>query len=85
VIRPQEAFHEPIPVLSGAQRNYPVRLVDETRIFLAVLDDIAGVCFPTTDGKVDMSAMLVLQEPRGYDWAADLFLHFWERARARLQ
>jgi predicted transcriptional regulator len=69
---------------SAVRRNYPVRLLDETRIFLAVLDDIAGVCFPTLDGRVDMATMLVLRDPRGYRWAEDLFLHLWERARERL-
>ncbi|HEX9341339.1 MAG TPA: ArsR family transcriptional regulator [Thermoplasmata archaeon] len=84
VIRPRGGFEEVVPALSGASRNYPVRLLDETRIFLAVLDDIAGVCFPALDGKVDMSTMLLLQDPSGYRWAADLFLYFWERARERL-
>ncbi len=85
VIRPRAGFEEAIPSLSGAQRNYPVRLLDETRIFLAVLDDIAGVCFPALDGKVDMSTMLLLQDSSGYRWAADLFLYFWERARERFR
>lgn len=84
VIRPREGFENAIPILSGIKRNYPVRLLGETKIFLAVLDDQAGVCFPTLDGEVDMSTMILLQDPRGYRWAADLFLHFWEKARERL-
>jgi hypothetical protein len=50
-----------------------VRLVPEARIFLAVLDDVAGICFPTVDGKVDMEAMRLLVDPVGHRWAADLF------------
>jgi hypothetical protein len=37
----------------------------EVKIFLAVLDDIAGVCFPTLDGKVDMAAMILLADVPG--------------------
>jgi len=69
---------------SAPERNYPIRLLDETRIFLAVLDDIAGVCFPSTDGTVDMATMAVVRDPRGYRWAEDLFGHLWGRARERL-
>ncbi len=83
VIRPRASVDDAV-LLTGAKRNYPARLVDEARIFLAVLDDVAGVCFPSLDGRVDMSAMLVLQDPRGYRWASDLFLHYWERAREHL-
>src|SRR2546427_11905280 len=31
-----------------------------------------------------LSMMLLLQDPRRYCWAADLFLHFWEEAGAPL-
>src|SRR6267143_149633 len=84
VIRSREGYEDTVPLFSGVERNYPVRLLEETRIFLAVLDDQAGVCFPGADGKVDMSTMLLLRDPRGYRWAADLFLHFWEAAGERL-
>lgn len=80
VIRPRESFERTVPILGAVQRNYPVRLLRETRIFLAVLDDSAGVCFPALDGKVDMAAMILLTDPRGYRWAEDLFLVFWNQA-----
>lgn len=84
VIRPRKGFEDTFALVAGLTRNYPVRLLEETKFFVAVLDDIAGVCFPTPDGKTDMSAMLVLEDARGYQWSADLFLHFWERAREPL-
>src|SRR2546430_2608708 len=31
-----------------------------------------------------LSMMLLLKDPRGYCWAADLFLHFWEEAGEHL-
>ncbi len=81
VIRSREAFHRETARLPPVQRNYPVRLVPEARIFLAVLDDVAGICFPTVDGKVDMEAMLLLVDPAGHRWAADLFAQVWSEAR----
>jgi len=81
VIRPRAGFGDATPALSGVGRNYPMRLLEETRIFLAVLDDLAGVCFPAADGKVDMATMLLVADPRGCRWAEDLFLRYWDRAR----
>jgi predicted transcriptional regulator len=84
VIRPRAAFEGAIPSPPGIERNYPVRLLGETTLFLAVLDDIAGVCFPALDGAVDMSRMVLLRDSRGYRWAEDLFLHYWDQALERL-
>src|SRR5947208_719815 len=80
-IRSREGFKRETARLPAVERNYPVRLVEETRIFLAVLDDLAGICFPTVDGKIDMEAMLLLGDPVGYRWSADLFTHLWSEAR----
>ncbi len=80
VIRPREGFHRGTALLPAVERNYPVRVISEARIFLAVLDNLAGVCFPTVDGKVDMEAMLLVGDPAGYRWAEDLFTHFWRQA-----
>jgi hypothetical protein len=84
VIRSREGFERETARLPPVERNYPVRLVPDARIFLAVLDDVAGVCFPTVDGKVDMEAMLLLTDPPGHRWAADLFAQVWGEARERL-
>ncbi len=65
VMRPRAGFGDAIPALSGVGRNYPVRLLEETRIFLAVLDDLAGIGFPTADGKADMATMLLVGDPPG--------------------
>jgi len=81
VIRSREGFEREIARLPPVERNYPVRLVPDARIFLAVLDDVAGVCFPTVDGKVDMEAMMLLTDPSGHRWASDLFAQAWSEAR----
>lgn len=81
VIMPREGFKEAFPDPSVITRYYPVRFLEEVRVFLAVLDDRAGVSFPTPDGKLEMSTMLRLRDPRGYRWAEDLYVHFWREAR----
>ncbi len=58
-----------VRVLPGVARNYPVRLLDEMKLFLAVLDDIVGACFPMLDGKADIRTMLLLSDQRGSGWA----------------
>src|SRR2546428_4027904 len=80
VIRSREVFDRERARLPPVERNYPVRLVPGARIFLAVLDDVAGVCFPSVDGTVDMEAMLLLTDPSGHRWASDLFAHEWSEA-----
>lgn len=84
VIRHRGEFEDERTGPRAVDRNYPVRVLDETRVFLAVIDDAAAVCFPTLDGNVDMGTMVFLGDPRGCRWAEDLFLHFWGVARERL-
>ena len=81
VIRPLRVAREEGRTLPRVERNFPVRLLPEVGLFVAVLDDQAGICFPTLDGRVDMSMMLLLKDPAGYRWAEDLFAELWARAR----
>jgi predicted transcriptional regulator len=62
------------------KRNFPVRTLAAVPVFLAVLDDQAGLCLPDPTGKIDMATMLLLAEPVGYRWSEDLFLSLWNRA-----
>src|SRR2546428_4352882 len=78
--RPGEGLELEVARVPPVERNYPVRLVPGARVFLAVLDDVAGVCFPSVDGEVDMEAMLLLTDPSGHRWASDLFAHEWSEA-----
>src|SRR2546428_14173751 len=81
--RPGEGLELEVSRLPPVERNYPVRLVPGARIFLAVLDDVAGVRFPSVDGEVDMEAMLLLTDPSGHRWASDLFAQEWSEASER--
>src|SRR3989442_3389692 len=47
VIRSPQRLPTGTARLPPVPRHFPVRPTPEARIFLAVLDDVAGVCFPT--------------------------------------
>jgi predicted transcriptional regulator len=80
VVRPRRALEEERSPVSRVERNYPVRLLPEVRIFLAVLDTQAGLSLPARAGVPDLSRMLLLTDTLGYRWAEDLFRSLWNRA-----
>jgi predicted transcriptional regulator len=82
VVRARRLLEEEKRTGRDVKRNFPVRALPEIAVFLAVLDDQAGLCLPTADGKVDMATMVLLTDPAGFRWAHDLFLDLWGRAEA---
>jgi predicted transcriptional regulator len=80
IVRPRRVLEEERSARTRVERNYAVRLVPKVSVFLAVLDDQAGLALPTPGGPPDLSRMLLLTDPRGYHWAEDLFGHLWTRA-----
>ncbi len=80
VVRPRPLVEQERRTGRDVERNFPFRLLPEVRLFLAVLDDRAGICFPSTDGRLDMATMVLLTDRAGYRWSEDLFLRIWERA-----
>lgn len=60
----------------------PLRVLNAPGLLLMVVDDRAGVSFPLSDGTVDRSTMLTLNDPLGLRWAEDLFLDCWSRAKS---
>src|SRR3989454_2168377 len=62
VIRSREGVQRETARLPPVERNYPVRLTPEARIFLAGLDDLAGGGFSTPAGKDGIESMLRLAD-----------------------
>ncbi len=81
VVRPRALLEEERRSRSPIARNFPLRFLPEVRLFLAVLDDQAGICFPSLDGSVDMATMLLVTDPVGYRWAEELFELTWSHAQ----
>jgi predicted transcriptional regulator len=81
VVRPRPLVDEERRGGRDVRRNFPLRLLPRVDLFLAVLDDQAGVCLPSLDGTVDMTTMILLTDPGGLRWAEDLFLRLWDRAQ----
>jgi predicted transcriptional regulator len=82
VVRSQPRLEQEQREGRDIRRNFLLRTLPEVNVFLAVLDDQAGLCLPTRDGTVDMSTMLLVTDPEGYGWSRDLFLNLWDRAKA---
>jgi len=80
VIRSRRFLEDERRSRRDVSRNFPVRVLPEVPLFLAVLDDRAGICLPSNDGKVDMATMLLATDADGCRWAEDLFLSLWNRA-----
>lgn len=80
VIRPRSSLETERRDRREVERNFSVRVRPEVKLFLAVLDDQAGVCFPTLGGSVDLARMILLTDPSGCRWCEDLFLHYWDRS-----
>lgn len=80
VVRPRDRLEEEKRTGPDIQRNFPVKSLAAVNLFLAVLDDQAGLCLPTLDGKIDMGTMIQVRDPEGRRWAEDLFSRLWSRA-----
>jgi predicted transcriptional regulator len=80
IVRPRPAIVAEARTEPRVERNFLLRVIPEVPLFLAVLDDQAGVCFPSLDGRVDLTMMLRLEDPAGVRWSEDLFRSIWERA-----
>ncbi|HTZ61043.1 MAG TPA: ArsR family transcriptional regulator [Thermoplasmata archaeon] len=81
VIRPRDLVEAERRDGRDVERNFPFRLLPDVRFFLAVLDDTAGLCLPSLDGRLDMATMVFLADAAGYRWAEELFLRSWDRGR----
>src|SRR3989442_8920033 len=81
VIRSREGFQRETARLPPVQRNYPVRLVSDARIFLPGRDDVGSVFFPTPAGKVDIKSMLLFCESAGHSFSPAPFTPLLRSAR----
>lgn len=67
-------------LIDPIEPGFPMQIVGDLGLFLIVVDDRAGICFPQIDGPVDRSTMISVHDPAGLRWAEDLFLECWTRA-----
>jgi predicted transcriptional regulator len=79
VIRPRTLVAQERRTGPRIHRNFAFRVLEEVPVFLAVLDDQAGISFPGPEGRLDLANMILVTDPSGYQWAADLFETLWRR------
>ncbi len=80
VVRSRPLLEEEERVGPPVRRSFPLRVLPRVPLFLAVVDDAAGLCLPSSGGPVDMGTMLYLTDRDGCRWAEELFLSLWERS-----
>jgi predicted transcriptional regulator len=80
IVRPSPV--RPPGALGGRAGAFPVpvRCLARVDLFAAILDGQACLAFPDRTGRLDLSSVLVVSDPRGLRWAVDLFDRHWERA-----
>ncbi|MCI4336759.1 MAG: helix-turn-helix domain-containing protein [Thermoplasmata archaeon] len=57
-----------------------IRTIKPPGLSLVVVDEQAWIRFPTLDGPMDRSTMILLRDPVGLRWAEELFQHLWGQA-----
>ena len=60
-----------------------MRTLKRVDVAIAMSEKEAGICFPTTDGRIDFLGFGIpqLTNERSHKWFRDLFLYYWERAK----
>ena len=61
-----------------------MRTLKRVDVAIAMSEKEAGICFPTTDGRIDFLGFGTppLTDDRSHKWFRDLFLYYWERAKS---
>jgi predicted transcriptional regulator len=53
----------------------------EVKLAIVINESIAGVCFPSVDGKIDFGAGYTGSDPQFRSWCTDLFELYWSKSR----
>ncbi len=61
--------------------NIENRTLSDIPLIMAVTEKQAAVCFRLIGGKVDYASFLG-EDPVFHDWAKDLFLYYWDKAKS---
>jgi len=67
-------------VVSSLTRS-DVAVLPEVNLAMAINEEIAGICFPDSVGKIDFSAGFYSEDPEFRGWCGDLFEHYWSSSR----
>ena len=57
-----------------------MRTLDEIPGIILCTEKEAGVCLPSTDGRMDYAGFYS-KDQMFINWAKDLFLHFWDNGK----
>ena len=63
---------------------FKMRILKKVEIAIAISEKDGGICFPTTDGRIDYQETLgtpLSADEHSHKWFRDLFLYYWMRAK----
>ncbi|MGA7368059.1 MAG: hypothetical protein WBX01_02950 [Nitrososphaeraceae archaeon] len=79
---PREVIENVIPIINGLEKSgkIKIKMIDTVNIAIYISDSRSAVMLPYVKGEVDMSVLLIGNDPQFNEWCLDLFNHFWEQA-----
>ena len=60
--------------------RFEIAMTKEIRVAMAINEKVAGVCFPSLDGKIDFGVGFIGSDLAFLSWCRDLFEHYWKLA-----
>ncbi|MCW4051154.1 MAG: ArsR family transcriptional regulator [Candidatus Bathyarchaeota archaeon] len=83
IVVPPEFVNPPIVNEALRSGQFMDHVVDELKVFMALSEkELAVVCFPGTDGKMDYRGFSAKDE-KAIKWTHDLFNYYWEGSVTR--
>jgi predicted transcriptional regulator len=79
---PREVIENVRPSIIDMQKFGKIKgkMLEKVNIALYISDSQSAIMLPNTKGEVDMSMLLVSNDPMVGEWCLDIFNHMWERA-----
>lgn len=59
------------------------RYLNEIKLTMILTDEIAAICLPLPEGKMDYATFLASADSSFKKWCKDLFEHYWAKARPK--
>jgi len=60
--------------------KFQIGTLGEVKIGMAINEKLAGLCLPSSDGKIDFGVGFVGSDPSFRTWCFDLFDYYWTRS-----
>ncbi len=59
--------------------KFEIATLNDVKIAMAINEKLAGICFPTPDGKIDFGVGFTGADQAFRTWCSDLFTNYWNK------